>query len=852
MTRWTPIVLFAAIALAAPAWAGQAQTAPADLLFEYAEGLYRDGLHKLAIPELTRFLKTYPNDARVSRAWFYLGECHYALKDYQAALPAYAKAARDAKLAQLPVALYRMGDCRFRLGQFEQAIAPLEKFLGSKLLTPDHRRFLVHAKYALARAYFRQRRFHDALRLYREVLTDPSPDNTYKAHVLRPIGDCLMALGQPAKALDRYRELEAYLESALKKAKKDDERAKAQRKFLNDLRIRMAGLLVRQKHYAEALAKFALVTDPSGHAEEILYGRAQCLYYLTRYQEALVPALEYLKRFAEGKHVLDALYIVGEAHYHTGNHPQAESCFAKLLAQDKARKHPAREAAAFGRAYAAYQQGKPHAKATVAAADAFLAEFPNAERVPHAHYFRAEAAYWLEDYATAVQHYKTVPDENPHAEEATYRVAVCLDLLKQREAAAQAYDTYLGKFLGKGEHYREALERAGELWGRLKQYDKAAERYGAFAKRFAKDEPNKAEEFLYRKGACEFESRQYQRMYATFRQYFERYPNGRHKGNALYFMAWFHAELMRQYEVASPLYELAANIRGPYQVRSRYQLAHTHNRIAKKHLEAKRRDEAQAHFRQAATLFLELMRKHPDQLAGPKEYVWTAEVFREQGLFPQAIAAYEALIGRYPKEASASVIYWLGELSLQSEKPDCERAVTYFRRFTETFKQHPYYIWAAFGLAEALKGLEETDEAWEWYQKVEKLAAHVIHDAAKRDALVLKCQLQLGRMAYERKRWEFARRYLLRVGYLAGGEEAAEALYKAAAATWHLKDTTSALSIWQRLLRLFPDGDWAKTLRGKLADFGLRLDDDGKTLELVPDAADRTTAPTTKLEARSN
>jgi len=832
----SPLVAAVAIGLAACAMAGEADVAPADLLFEYAEGLYRDGLHKLAVPELRKFLETYRKDPRVSRAEFYLGECHYALKDYKAALPHFEAAVRDPKLPQHPVALYRAGDCRFRLGAIEQCVEPLEQFLASRLLTPDHRRFIVHAKYALARAYFHQRRFEGALKLYQEVLTDPSPDNTYKAHVLRPIGDCQLALGHPDKALGSYRQLETYLEQALKAKPKDTPSAKAQRQFLADLRVRMAGILLKQGKHAEALAQFGHLDANGKHAHEVLYGRAQCLYYLARHQEALVPALEYLKRFPKGERVLDALYIAGEAHYQEGRYAEAEKLFRDLLSRDKDKAHPAREAAALGLCYATYRQGEPHAKAIAAAADAFLAEFPKSRHVPHVHYFRAEGAYWLKDYARAVGHYKKVPPANPHAEEAVYKVAVCLDLLQQAEPAAAAYDAYLTRFLDQGKHYKEALDRAAELWGRLGKYGKAAERYGAFAKRFAKDEPKKAEEFLYRKGACEFETAQFDHMYATFRQYFETYPEGKHKGDVLYFLAWYHSERKQQFEVAAQLFDLAANIPGRYQIRSRYQLAHTHNRLGKKLLEAKQPDEAKTHFLAAAGIFLEIMDKHPDQMAGPKEYLWAAEVFREQGKYPQAICAYEALIERYPKEADAAIVYWLGQLALALEKPDYARAVKYFRRFTGEFDAHPFYIWAAFGLAEALKGLGKTDEAWEWYQKVEKLAPHIVREAGKRDALILKCQLQLGRMAYDAKRWEFARTYLLRVGYLAAGDEAAEALYKAGVATWHLEDVEAAIAIWQRLLRIHPESSWAKKLLQELANFGVRLEDDGKTLEELPDA----------------
>ena len=823
----------ACLTCAAIAHAGEPKTAPADLLFEYAEGLYRDGLHKLAIPELNRFLKAHATDARASRAHFYLAECHYAAKRFKAALPQFEAAAKDAKLPQHPVALYRIGDCRFRLGDIAGTVKPLEQFLATNLLTPDHRRFVVHAKYTLARAYFTQRKLEPARRLFQEVLTDTSPDNTYKAYVLLPIGDCLASLGKPNDALARYRELETYLVATLKGKKKDTPAINAQRKLLANLRTKIATLLLSQNKHTEAITTFGLLADKGPFAAEILYGRAHCLFYLGRYQEALVPALAYLKRFPKHKQNVSALYITGESYYRTNRFPDAEKYLGQFLAADKQAKHPARQAAAFSRAAAAYQQGKPHAKATAQTADFFLKSFPKAPHVPDAHYFRAEAAFWLAQYAPAMDHYRKIPTAYQYAEEAAHQIAVCLDLLKQPEPAAKAYDAYVTRYGPKGKHYRNALERAARLWGQLHKYATAAQRYGAFYAGFAKADPKTAEEFLYRKGACEYETKQYATMYRTFTTYYERYPNGAHKGDVLYFLAWYHSEEKQEFERAVALFELCAGIPGRYKVRARYLLAHAHNRLGKKLLEAKQTKDANEHFVQAATIFLDLMKAAPKELAGAPEYVWTAQVFREQRRFAQAIAAYEALIARYPKEASPTVVYWLGQLSITLKKPDYARAAKYFARFVEAFKNDPYYIWAAYGLAEALKGLKKDNDAWDWYQKVEQLAPHVIRTPQKRDRLVLRCLLQMGRMAFDSKRHEYARDHLLRVGYLATGDEAAEALYKAGKAIHALKDPAAAIAPWQRLLRHYRKTTWADQLVKELPTLNFRLDKDGITIHQV-------------------
>ncbi|HUT37239.1 MAG TPA: tetratricopeptide repeat protein [Planctomycetota bacterium] len=806
---------------------------PADLQFDFAEGLFHDNLPRQAIGELQKFLKAHPNDPRASRAWFYLGECQYKEKRYEAALPAFETAAKDEKLTLRPVILYRIGDCRFRLNDLAGAVAPLRAFLAANLTAPDHRRFIVHARYALARAEFAQSHFAEALPLFEQVLADPSPENTYKAYVLLPIGDCLLGLGKTDDALGRYRELETFLEAALK-AKPDGEDAKIQADLLARVRTQVAGLLLGQKKHEEALAVLGRVDAAGPLGAEVLYGRAQALFFLQRYQEALVPALDYLKRFPQGGFLSSTLYIAGESCYRTERFAEAEGHFAALLAADTAGKDPAREAAAFGRAAAAYRQGTPRAKEAAAAAQAFLKQFPQSQRAADVVYFQAEAAFWLGQHADALEQYKKVPAASAYTENVCHQTAVCLDLLKRYDEAAAAYEDYLKRY-PKGGHGQAALDRAARLRGQLNHYAKAVELYGEFFQRYASADPKTAEDFLYRKGACEYELKQYDAMFATFSTYFDRYRAGGHKGDVLYFLAWYHSEIKQQYEAAVPLYELCGNIPGGYQKRALRLLAHTYVKLGKARLAAKQQPEANEQFLKAAETFLGLIRNSPDVLADAPEYLWTAEVFREQRRAAEAIEAFEALLKRFPDEGRPYVIYWLGELALNLPKPDHERAKRYFKDFVDRFPDHELRIWAKFGLAETLKGMGDSDGAWPYYQQVEELAPNAIGDAATRDGLMLKCQLQMGRMAFDKKNWEFAQKCLLRVAMLlATGEEAAEARYKAGIATFHLGDADATMAIWSRLVQLFPKSPWTEQLLKELDQYKLRLAPDGKGLEKRP------------------
>ena len=831
----TILILALCAALACPGESARPAESAADLQFNYAQGLYRDRLRKLAVAELEKFIAAHGGDPRISKAHYYIGECRWYFKDYKGALAPFEVAARDPKLADRPIALFRVGDCRYRLGDRRGAAEPLRQFLALKLADPRHARFAVHARYTLARADVELGSFAEALPLLQQILADPSPENTYKSYVLLLLGNCLSALNKPAEALKHYRLLEKHLEGAIG-AKPPKAEAASLATMLHHLRVKIGTVLIAQRKFKEAVAAFARLDDKGPRAEEVLYGRAQSHFYLQQYPKALVPSLGYLKRFPAGKLAVNVLYIAAESTYRTGRLAEAEGYFAQFLAADKGGKHPARETAAYGRVAAAYSQGQKHAAAIAAAAGGFLEAFAASKHAPAVRYFAAEAAFWLGKYPEALADYRKVADKAPYAEDAAHQVAVCLDLLKRPQEAAAAYDAWLARY-PKGKHHQQALERAARLWALAKNHAKAAERYGAFVARYAAAAPKVAEEFLYRKGAAEYEAKQYDAMYKTFKAYFERYRGGAHKSNVLYFLAWYHGEHEKQYEAAVPFYELCAAIPGRYQLQARYLLAHAHSHIGQGRLAAGKTAEADEHFAKGAESFLLLMRTAPDRLAGADEYLWTAETFRKVGRKAEAIEAYERLLKRHPKQAGPLTYYWLGEMSRTLEPPKHEQAVRYLKTFHDANPRHEYILWAKLGLAESLKalgGAKNHELARPYYKQFIELAPRKIKDTERSREYVFLCKLQMGRMAFDDKRYQEAIDYLRRLGYLALGDEAAEALYKAGLSALRLKDPDAAVGIWGRLLRNHPASPWAARLKKELPELGFRLALAGKAVERAP------------------
>jgi TolA-binding protein len=143
-----------------------------EMQLEVGDGYYARGMFEMAAPEYERYLNQYPGGASRMTALFRLGESYRKVGSVNGAKNAY-----DTLLA-----LYQTGD------------------------------FIGPAAFRLAEIYYAERKFYEALPLYRKAsvrLKEPAVQNCAKFFTARS----LEALGQKIEARSTYEELVAITES---------------------------------------------------------------------------------------------------------------------------------------------------------------------------------------------------------------------------------------------------------------------------------------------------------------------------------------------------------------------------------------------------------------------------------------------------------------------------------------------------------------------------------------------------------------------------------------------------------------------------------------------------------------
>ena len=141
-------------------------------MLEAADQFYAKGVYDMAAPEYERYLATYPTGA------------------------------------DRPSALFRLGECYRRSGSANNAKNAYEVLL-SQFTVGD---FIGPAAYRLAQLYYEERKFQEALPLFRRAsvrLKDPAVTNSARFFT----GRTLEALGQKMEARMAYEELAGLLEN---------------------------------------------------------------------------------------------------------------------------------------------------------------------------------------------------------------------------------------------------------------------------------------------------------------------------------------------------------------------------------------------------------------------------------------------------------------------------------------------------------------------------------------------------------------------------------------------------------------------------------------------------------------
>ncbi len=244
---WISLAVLAGVAAvsALPARAQEGGVDPAVKQLVAANGLFQQGLPKLAAEEYEAFLKNYPSHVEVSSARYGLAICRYQLTEHAEAIKHLQLLAEDKKFKQRDEALAVLGHCLLATKQypaamkaFDQLLAEfpaskhaevvalnraqvlylLEKpadsqkackeFLKKYSSSPRH----GSAEYFLACSQMALNETGDAEKTLKTFLKDKdNKDSAHRVDAILLLGQCLEARGQLDEAVGQYKD---YIEAA--------------------------------------------------------------------------------------------------------------------------------------------------------------------------------------------------------------------------------------------------------------------------------------------------------------------------------------------------------------------------------------------------------------------------------------------------------------------------------------------------------------------------------------------------------------------------------------------------------------------------------------------------------------
>lgn len=375
-------------------WVGevcQAQgSAQAEKDLAFAQGLYGQENYQLAAEKFAAFVRQYPGHANIPLALFRAGECLYRLGRYEEALPYFDQLTRQfPDSAEAEPAWVWLGDTRFQLKQYDRAAAAYAAFVHKY---PDSDQ-VGRAAYWQGESYYHLGQHEDAIAAYRLALERTLGDQE-AAYARYAIGWSYLQLKQPDHAivylqqvLDRHPASPVaaesqYLLGTAYKARKDYPLALAAfekvlathpgSEFAAYAREGIAWCHFEQKAWESALIAFQqVVTDypASKPAAEAQLRIADCLYHLERWSEA-APIYERIAADRTSKWAAEALYWLARTYERQGDAEAALAAYRRLVAEWPASSRLVDSQLRIGRLEAAAGRPEAAAAAYKAAADA--------------------------------------------------------------------------------------------------------------------------------------------------------------------------------------------------------------------------------------------------------------------------------------------------------------------------------------------------------------------------------------------------------------------------------------------------------------------------------------------------
>ena len=410
---------------------------PAQRQIEYAEGLFRQKLYDLAVPEFEKYIAQYPSGADRARAYFLLGESYRALnkagaarKDFQAILDSFDESEYAGPAA------YVLAETAFTEKNYGAAL-PLFHKAAAKSKEPS---VALSARYFEARCLETLDRKDDAAGIYLQVIEAKNP-NPYR-------DDCRLAAAgiflSRGKKLDALRQYDALSNEAQKGALKVEaavrggviavdliqtDRGKPDKALVE----KATSLLERGRSSPEA-GKFRPIAQVAMLRLQYALGQYAALVADYRKEQTKLPD--------EARP--EVMLLAANAERQLGHGKEASALYDEVIA-----KFPNREEAKDAQYQRLINIYNSDPNGLLAAVDEFLASNPTAERADQAKLLKAEALYKQQKYAEAAPLYGElrVAQLSPKLRaECAYKLGSCNIQLKNPSGVVEAFTYYIQVF----------------------------------------------------------------------------------------------------------------------------------------------------------------------------------------------------------------------------------------------------------------------------------------------------------------------------------------------------------------------------------------------------------------------
>ncbi|MCC6399022.1 MAG: tetratricopeptide repeat protein [Bacteroidetes bacterium] len=485
------LVLFMPVALGQPlAPTREAQD------FTVAYGLYKDGQFQLAFDELQRFIDRYPSSTRKAEAEFLSAESLVRLGQNAEASDRFERFLQDYPGSQLSQeARFRTGELALGAGRSQEAI---KRF--APLIAEGGGGIAGEACYWTGEAYSKLGKQDSALAYYqRAIAKDPS--GRLADYAAYSIGWVYQQQGDFAKALPAYEEV-------TKRFPRSPLRSAAQ--------VRQGEVLMQSREEGKAIA--------------LLQG--------------ILPGLE------EADDRAEALYLLGESHYHKNRFPQARAWYDSFLTHHRG--HRLERDVLSARAWTLLQEQRADE-----AAAAFIDLAAGEDAIAHASAYRAGVALKLaRKPAQAETWFKRVAStaNDEFADDALYEIGVLRFEQGAHDSALAVFNKVLSTY-PTGDVRAKTLFMVGEVHRTRGALDAALASYRD-ARAQDTVSPQLLADLLYEEGLTLEQLGRYAEASSILRAFVSEYPGDTQAPEAWFWLgeAYFHDGA---YERADSAYTVA-------------------------------------------------------------------------------------------------------------------------------------------------------------------------------------------------------------------------------------------------------------------------------------------------------